>query len=145
MIKLIFVFIFYACLGSVFEGVYNSIFTKPHNKRINKIMNSPKGHFMFTSVYVLPVYGLGGLMSYLIYSVTHLWYYTPVFILIVFFNLIYLEFFFGSLYNIVLELNIWTYENERFNLDDQICLKSVIGWFFMSIVLYGINYLIKGL
>lgn len=45
-----------------------------------------------------------------------------------------IEFISGCVLNIWLELNIWDYSDNAFNLLGQICLSHTIYWFFLSAV-----------
>ena len=45
-----------------------------------------------------------------------------------------LEFIFGLVLNLYLNLGIWDYSNMPFNILGQICLPFLIGWFFLSLV-----------
>jgi uncharacterized membrane protein len=45
-----------------------------------------------------------------------------------------LEFIFGYILNIQLQLGIWNYSNIPFNILGQICLPFSIIWFFISII-----------
>lgn len=45
-----------------------------------------------------------------------------------------LEFIFGLVLNLYLNLGIWDYSNMPFNILGQICLPFSIAWFFLSLV-----------
>lgn len=45
-----------------------------------------------------------------------------------------LEFIFGLVLNLYLNLGIWNYSNMPFNILGQICLPFSIAWFFLSLV-----------
>ena len=45
-----------------------------------------------------------------------------------------LEFIFGLVLNLYLNLGIWDYSNMSFNILGQICLPFSIAWFFLSLV-----------
>lgn len=45
-----------------------------------------------------------------------------------------LEFIFGLILNLYLNLGIWDYSNMPFNILGQICLPFSIAWFFLSLV-----------
>lgn len=45
-----------------------------------------------------------------------------------------LEFIFGLVLNLYLDLGIWDYSNMPFNILGQICLPFSIAWFFLSLV-----------
>lgn len=45
-----------------------------------------------------------------------------------------LEFIFGLVLNLYLNLGIWDYSNMLFNILGQICLPFSIAWFFLSLV-----------
>lgn len=45
-----------------------------------------------------------------------------------------LEFIFGLVLNLYLNLGIWDYSNIPFNILGQICLPFSIAWFFLSLV-----------
>ena len=45
-----------------------------------------------------------------------------------------LEFIFGLVLNLYLNLGIWDYSNMPFNILGQICLLFSIAWFFLSLV-----------
>ena len=45
-----------------------------------------------------------------------------------------LEFIFGLVLNLYLDLGIWDYSNMPFNTLGQICLPFSIAWFFLSLV-----------
>ena len=140
---LLYVFIFYGSLGCFIEGLYNSVFTKPHNEKVGRVMKSPKGQFIFTSAYMFIIYGLGGLVSYLICMKSHLWYYFPVFVMIIWVNLVLIEFIGGLVLNKWLKLNIWSYDSEKYNLYGIVSLKSVLLMLVMAIFLY-LNNLMSG-
>ena len=136
---ILFSFIFYGLLGCFAEGVYNSIFTRPHNYKINDIMNSPKGRFIFVSAYMFIIYGLGGLVSYLICLKPHLWYYFPILIIDIWVILVLIEFVSGIILNKIFKLNIWSYDNEKHNILGVVSLRSVLLMLAMSVFLYFNN------
>ena len=45
-----------------------------------------------------------------------------------------LEFIFGLVLNLYLNLGIWDYSNMPFNILGQICLPFSIAWFFLSLI-----------
>ena len=45
-----------------------------------------------------------------------------------------LEFIFGLILNLYLNLGIWDYSNMPFNILGQICLPFSIAWFFLSLI-----------
>ena len=45
-----------------------------------------------------------------------------------------LEFIFGLVLNLYLNLGIWDYSNMSFNILGQICLPFSIAWFFLSLI-----------
>lgn len=45
-----------------------------------------------------------------------------------------LEFIFGYILNIILQLNIWDYSNLPFNILGQICLPFAVIWFGLSLI-----------
>lgn len=45
-----------------------------------------------------------------------------------------LEFIFGVILNLVLDLNIWDYSDLPFNLLGQVCLQYSVAWFFLSVL-----------
>lgn len=51
------------------------------------------------------------------------------------------EFIFGIIFNIVLHMNVWNYENLPFNILGQICLPYTVLWFGLCILLF--KFIIK--
>lgn len=45
-----------------------------------------------------------------------------------------IEFFSGCILNLWLQLDIWDYSDNAFNLLGQICLSHTVYWFFLSLV-----------
>ncbi|GFI71906.1 hypothetical protein IMSAG250_01114 [Clostridiales bacterium] len=46
------------------------------------------------------------------------------------------EFIFGIIFNILLNMNVWNYENVPFNILGQICLPYSILWFGLCFILF---------
>lgn len=46
------------------------------------------------------------------------------------------EFIFGIIFNILLDMNVWNYENVPFNILGQICLPYSILWFGLCFILF---------
>ena len=46
------------------------------------------------------------------------------------------EFIFGLIFNLTLNMNVWNYENVPFNLLGQICLPYSILWFGLCFILF---------
>ncbi|MFL0196607.1 putative ABC transporter permease [Clostridium sp. WILCCON 0269] len=41
----------------------------------------------------------------------------------------------GAFFNLYLHLNLWDYSKERFNFMGQICLKNLIYWYLLTIII----------
>lgn len=52
------------------------------------------------------------------------------------------EFIFGIIFNMVLNMNVWNYENVPLNLLGQICLPYSVLWFGLCFILF--KWIIKG-
>ena len=57
----------------------------------------------------------------------------------------FIEFLSGIIINIFLNLNVWNYSSEKFNLLGQICLKASVAWFFLSLPAIYLGNFIKSL
>lgn len=56
----------------------------------------------------------------------------PIQILIGTFIITFLEFIFGCIFNLWLNLNIWDYSDMPYNIMGQICLQYMLLWLFLS-------------
>lgn len=55
----------------------------------------------------------------------------------------FIEFISGLIVNIFLNLNVWNYSSEKFNILGQVCLKASIAWFFLSLPAIYLGNFIK--
>lgn len=54
-----------------------------------------------------------------------------------------IEFISGLIINVWLNLNVWDYSNQSFNLLGQVCLNYSIIWFFLSLIAIYLNHFIR--
>lgn len=54
-----------------------------------------------------------------------------------------LEFIFGIVFNLMLDMNVWDYSNVPMNLMGQICLPFSLIWFAFGLVIYFIFRVLK--
>lgn len=130
--KYLFIFCMFSVVGWILEFLYRSYKTK-------KIVNPG-----FMTGCVVPLYGFGAvilnLLCNLFISVESEFKVVTIFILSIII-LSSLEYITGYVLLKFLNLRLWDYSKEKFNLNGFICLKFSIVWGFLALIFY--NFLFR--
>lgn len=129
--KFLFIFCLFSTVGWVIELIYRSISMK-------KLVNPG-----FMSGCVLPIYGFGTLIMYIICNIFSKMNFNlkilPIFILsFIFLSL--LEFIAGFLLLKLFHIRLWDYSNKKFNYKGFICLEFSNYWGLLSLIFYLFIY-----
>lgn len=151
IIKSVLVFIFYGTLYYSFESIWNAIFTKPHNTKINSIMQTENleepEHLIntvgFARLIMLPFSAVIGLISYAILFIPIFkhFYFLPIYVLILGILLTLSEIVVGCLIFKVFNVRSWDYRKEPFKITEFSSLKHFGLWNIVSIILLVFNLL----
>lgn len=129
--KYIFIFLLFSFVGWVLELIYRGIRTK-------KIVNPG-----FMSGCVVPLYGFGAVILYIIcnlFEKVNSNYKIIIVFLISIILLSLLELIAGILLDKCFKLKLWDYSENIFNYKGYICLLYSMFWGFLSLVFYNFVY-----
>jgi len=145
------IFIYLGALYYFIESLYNAIFTKPHNKRINRIMlsNDDEERIVnktgFSRLFMMPFASVISAIAYLMFLFPVVWYVKIIpFILLFSVTVTILELLVGMLTVKYFKCRLWDYRSNRYNYKGHICLKNSLLWFFVGAILFLLFY-IRGL
>jgi uncharacterized membrane protein len=141
---IIILFIIYGLLGYCLEGIFNRI---TMGAIVENELNKPsKAMFCYSSIYMIPIFGISGVCISLIYNYVPFfqrYIAIPIMMLIGAIIIDLIELGSGMLLNKVLKLSIWDYSNSKLNLFGQIDLLHSIGWAAITIPICFKNDLIR--
>lgn len=119
--NILFSFFLYCFIGWIWECAYVSFKTK-------KVVN--RG-FLYGPW--LPIYGFGAL---LILWMTQRWIHSPIQVFIVgMLSASTLEYFTGSLMELIFHVRYWDYSDEKYNINGHVCLHVSLAWGIASLIL----------
>lgn len=127
MVKYILIFLLFSFLGWIIDTTYSSIFI--HKKFI------PSGYYR--NIPVCPIYGIGGVVIFQIFSELINYNATTV-ILVTTFFIILLEYIGGVFSVKFLKERLWDYSNRKFNLHGHIDLLNSFFWLILISATYFI-------
>lgn len=129
--KYIFIFLFFSFIGWILELVYRGI-------RIKKIVNPG-----FMSGCVVPLYGFGAVILYIIcnlFEKVNSDYKIIIIFIISIILLSLLELISGIILDKCFNLRLWDYSKNKFNFKGHICLLYSMYWGFLSLIFYNFIY-----
>ena len=153
LIQCTIVFLFYAFIYFGIECIFNAIVTKPHNERINNIMQpkvqcDQKVHIIatvgFARLVMIPFAGVLGVMAYVTTLIPHLynyWYFS-IFVYTfgwgIYFTI--LEDIFGFTIFTIYKVRLWNYLNEPTRITEFTTWKHFGIWNGLALIMYGLNF-----
>lgn len=136
--------VFYGLTGYLLEGIFNRVTMGSIIE--NKFKKNPKVMFCYSSIWMIPIFAICGLLISLIYHyIPFLQKYITIPLMMLIGALIadIIELGSGILLNKVFKLKIWDYSDSRFNILGQIDLIHTIGWMFLTLAICFKNDLIR--